>query len=151
VIERMALDGTFHVAKAQFTDAAIQDRVDELARRGVGRPADETIDNVVSNFRGVFRMRDAQLHVTRLDFTVDGAAVRLAGSYDTARELLDFRGELRLQARASQTQVGWKRFVLKIFDPLLDAPGAGTVLPIAITGTRDEPRFSADLKKAILR
>ena len=73
------------------------------------------------------------------------------GNYDTARELLDFQGELRLQARASQTQTGWKRLVLKIFDPMLDGNGAGTVLPISITGARDQPKFSADIKKAIFK
>jgi hypothetical protein len=64
---------------------------------------------------------------------------------------LNFKGELRLKAKASETQTGWKRLVLKIFDPLLDAPGAGTVLPISITGTKDAPKFSADIKKAILK
>jgi hypothetical protein len=86
-----------------------------------------------------------------LTFSVEGASVRLAGNYDTARELLNFNGELRLRAKASQTQTGWKRLVLKVFDPMLDGPGAGTVLPISITGTKSAPKFGADLKKAILR
>jgi hypothetical protein len=150
VIERMDLDGTFNVAKARFTSKTIQDRVDELARRGSGRPTDTTIDDVVSNLRGSFRLQDARLQLRSLTFSVEGASVRLAGAYDIRRELLDFRGELRLQARASETQTGWKRTVLRVFDPLLDAPGAGTVLPISITGTRDNPKFAADLKKAIL-
>jgi hypothetical protein len=151
VIDKMSLDGTFRVAKAQFTSESIQDRVDELARRGRGRPTDMAIDDVASNFRGTFRLREARLHLNPLTFSVDGASVRLAGNYDTSRERLNFNGELRLQARASQTQTGWKRLVLRVFDPLLDAPGAGTVLPISITGTKSAPKFGADLKKAILR
>jgi hypothetical protein len=151
VIDKMDLAGTFRVATARFTSETIQNRVDELARRGLGRPNDSEIDDVVSNFRGTFHLRDAKLHLNPLTFAVDGATVRLAGHYDTARELLDFRGELRLQATVSQTQTGWKRVVLKIFDPMLDGPGAGTVLPISITGTRDQPKFGADIKKAILR
>jgi hypothetical protein len=150
VIDRMDLAGTFRVDNARFTSAAIQNRIDDLARRGLGRPGDAAIDNVVSNFRGAFHLRQAQLHLKPLTFAVEGAAVRLTGHYDTARELLDFRGELRLQAKVSETQTGWKRVVLKIFDPMLDGPGAGTVLPISITGPRDQPRFGADLKKAIL-
>ena len=39
--------------------------------------------------------------------------------------------------------------VLTIFDPMLDGKGAGTVLPISITGTREQPKFAADIKKAI--
>jgi hypothetical protein len=151
VIERMDLVGTFNVAKAQFTSETIQNRVDELARRGVGRPTDETIDDVASDLKGSFHLSDGQLDLRSLTFRVEGATVRLAGRYDIAREWLDFKGELRLRARASQTQTGWKRFVLRVFDPLLDAPGAGTVLPISITGTRSQPKFGADLKKAILK
>ena len=149
--DRMEVAGTFHVAKAQFTSEAIQDRVDELARRGVGRPKDETIDDMTSNFHGSFRLDNGRLHLRPLSFSVDGATVLLTGQYDTASELLDFQGELRLQAKASQTQTGWKRLVLKIFDPLLDGPGAGTVLPISVTGSRDQPKFSADIKKAIFK
>ena len=95
-------------------------------------------------------MTNARLQLRSLTFSVEGASVSLAGSYDIQRELLDFKGELRLRAKASQTQTGWKSLVLKVFDPLLDAPDAGTVLPISITGTRDQPKFAADIKKAIL-
>jgi len=150
VIERMDLDGTFEVASARFTSETIQNRVDELSRRGVGRPQDETIDDVASNLRGSFRLKNAHMTIRALTFSVRGAEVRLAGGYDVKSERLDFRGTLRLQARASQTQTGWKSLVLKVFDPLLDGDGAGTVLPISITGTREQPKFSVDVKKAIL-
>ena len=151
VIERMVLEGTFEVAAARFTSAAIQDRIDELSRRGQGRPRDQTIDDVASNLRGSFLLKDARMVVRSLSFRVRGAEVRLAGSYDVATERLDFAGTLRLQARASRTQTGWKSIVLRLFDPLLDANDAGTVLPISITGTRKNPKFAADLKRAVLR
>lgn len=151
VIDRMDLGGTFVVSHAQFTSDAVQARVDELSRRGVGRPKDETIDNVASNLSGSFRLKNGHMSIPRLSFTVQGAEVRLAGGYNLHSERLDFRGTLRLQARASKTQTGWKSFVLKIFDPLLDGPGAGTILPITISGTKDQPKFAADLKKALLK
>ncbi|MGH9173612.1 MAG: AsmA-like C-terminal region-containing protein, partial [Vicinamibacterales bacterium] len=151
VIERMDLEGTFDVQSARFTSPAIQNRVDELSRRGRGRPADQTIDDVASNLRGAFRLRNAHMTVRSLSFRVQGAEVRLAGGYDINSERLDFRGTLRLQAKASQTQTGWKSLVLRVFDPMLDDKGAGTLLPITVTGTRDQPKFGADLKKAILK
>lgn len=151
VLDRMDLAGAFRVDRARFTAASVQDRVDELARRGMGRPRDESVDNVASNLRGVFRLRDGRLQLKTLTFGVEGATVRLTGGYDVRRELLDFQGELRLRAKVSETQTGWKRIVLKLFDPMLDGPGAGTVLPISITGTREQPRFAADIKKAIFR
>ena len=150
VIERMALAGTFDVASARFTSQAIQDRIDELSRRGQGRPTDQSIDDVASNLRGEFHLDDAHMALRSLTFSVRGAQVRLAGSYDVKSEQLNFAGTLRLQARASQTQTGWKSMVLKVFDPLLDAQDAGTVIPITIVGTRQQPKFGADLKKAVL-
>jgi hypothetical protein len=148
VIERLRLDGTFHVASARFT-TAIQERVDELSRRGQGRPGDEKIDNVASDFRGSFLLQNARMTLRSLRFRVRGAEVRLAGTYDIEGERLNFHGTLRLQARASRTQTGWRSILLRLFDPLLDGEGAGTVLPITITGTRDNPKFGVELKKTL--
>lgn len=148
VIDRMDLAGSFVLARAQFTES-IQDRIDELSRRGQGRPQDQAVDDVASNMRGTFHLSNGKLAVKSMTFQVEGAQVRLAGVYDVNREVLDFAGELRLRAKASQTQTGWKSIFLKLFDPLLSRDGAGTVLPITITGTKDAPKFGADIKKAV--
>jgi hypothetical protein len=90
------------------------------------------------------------LRLPRLTFEVEGAQVALAGTYGVRSEQLDFRGELRLRAKMSQTQTGWKSLVLKVFDPLFDKDGSGTVLPIVVSGTRDQPKFGVNMKKALL-
>jgi len=151
VLDRMELAGSFALASARFTSQTIQARIDDLSRRGLGRPKDEAIDDVASNMRGVFRLSGGRLAVRPLTFEVDGAQVRLAGSYGVRSERLDFGGELRLKAKVSQTQTGWKSIVLKLFDPLFRRDGAGTVLPIRITGTRERPEFAADFRKAVFR
>jgi hypothetical protein len=151
VIDRMDLDGTFQVQRVLFRSETIQDRIDELSRRGRGRPADKSVEDVASNFRGAFRLKGGQMTLRSLAFRVEGAEVRLSGDYGVKSGELDFRGTLRLQARASRTQTGWRSIVLRVFDPLFDGEGAGTVLPIAITGTRDNPKFDVDIKRAIFR
>ena len=151
VIDRMDLAGTFELAAARFTSQAIQDRIDQLSRSGQGRPGDDTVDEVASNMRGVFALRGGRLTLESLSFRVDGAEVQLAGYYDVRSEVLDFSGALRLQAPISQTQTGWKSVVLKVFDPLFRRDGAGTVLPITVTGTRAHPKFGVDVKKALTR
>jgi len=149
VLDRLDLAGTFSLASARFTSAAVQARIDELSRRGRGRPKDESVDDVASDMRGVFHLRDATLSLESLTFAVDGAQVRLGGTYGVRSERLDFRGQLRLRATVSQTQTGWKSLVLKVFDPLFRKDGAGTLLPITITGTSNEPKFGVDMKKAV--
>jgi hypothetical protein len=95
-------------------------------------------------------LRNGTLTLGTLTFDVDGAQVRLAGSYGVQSERLDFRGQLRLRAKMSQTQIGWKSVVLKVFDPLFRKDGAGTVLPITVSGTRAAPKFGVDVKKALI-
>jgi hypothetical protein len=95
-------------------------------------------------------LRNGTLALRSLSFAVDGAQVRLAGTYGVRSERLDFRGQLRLRASVSQTQTGWKSVVLKVFDPLLRKDGAGTVLPITVSGTRAAPKFGVDVRKALL-
>jgi hypothetical protein len=42
---------------------------------------------------------------------------------------------------------GWKSVLAKAIDPLLAKDGAGTVLPIKITGTAKQPKFAVEMKK----
>ncbi len=150
VIDKIDLRGAFSLPAVRFTSESVQARIDELSRRGQGRPNGSAVDDVASNMRGEFRLHGGVLSLPRLTFDVEGAQVSLAGTYGVRSEQLDFRGELRLRAKMSQTQTGWKSLVLKVFDPLFDKEGSGTVLPIVISGTRDHPKFGVDMKKALL-
>ena len=86
-----------------------------------------------------------------LRFGVRGALVQLNGYYVLRGGALDFRGSVRLDARASQTMTGWKSVLAKAVDPLLAKDGAGTVLPIKITGTAKQPKFGVEDEEDILR
>jgi hypothetical protein len=50
-----------------------------------------------------------------------------------------------MQAKLSKTVTGKKSFFLKLADPFFKKDGAGSVVPIRISGTRDEPKFALDL------
>jgi VCBS repeat-containing protein len=47
-----------------------------------------------------------------------------------------------MQAKLSQTMTGAKSFFMKAIDPLFSKNGAGTELPITITGTQENPVFA---------
>jgi hypothetical protein len=51
------------------------------------------------------------------------------------------QGHLRMQAKISQVVGGKKSIFLKAIDPFFAKNGAGTDLPISITGTHDKPVF----------
>jgi hypothetical protein len=144
IIDRLRLDGTFGIGAAQFASATIREKLEGLSRRGQGKPQDEDAGSAVSELKGSFVLRDGAITFRNLSFGVTGATVELAGSYGLRSEKLDFHGTLRLQAKLSQTMTGVKSFFLKPFDVFFRKNGV-TVLPIKVTGTRDQPQFGLDL------
>jgi uncharacterized protein involved in outer membrane biogenesis len=147
VPERLYLKGQFRVASARFSSTKVQDKIDELSRRGRGRPGDKTVDNVASDLRGNFVLDNGRLTLTPVSFGVRGALIHLQGVYSLTHRRVDFAGTARLDARVSQMVTGWKRLPLKIFDPIFARDGAGTVLPIRIVGPVRKPEFKVEVRK----
>ena len=145
VIEAIKLAGNFTITRGRFASDLVQDKVDELSRRGQGKPKDAEIDNVLSTFSGTYAMGNGVLRLPRFEFNVNGAAVTLAGQYAMRGEQLDFTGHLRLKAKISQTTTGFKSFLLKAVDPFFRKQGAGAVLPIRISGPVQKPEFKLNL------
>ena len=145
--ERLVLEGEVDMEKSHFTAASVQQKLDSLSRKAQGQPKNEEISDVLSSIRGDFDLRDGDLTFGHLTFQVPGAAVHLKGSYGLYSEQIDMHGIARLQAKVSQTQTGWKRIVLKPVDPFFSKSGAGTLLPIKITGSRQKPEFGLDRGK----
>ncbi len=77
--------------------------------------------------------------------------MNLEGKYWLASGDIDFTGTARLDATVSQMATGWKHVLLKPLDPLFRRDGAGTVLPIRITGTRGTPSFKLDIGRVLKR
>jgi hypothetical protein len=147
VPRRLYLKGEFHVAKARFASNQVQDKIDELSRRGQGRPGDEKVDNVASDLQGRFELKNGVLTLSPVTFSVRGAFIEMRGHYSLIHSTLDFTGTARMQARVSQMVAGWKRFPLKIFDPLFAKHGAGAVFPISVSGPVKKPEFKVEIKK----
>jgi hypothetical protein len=79
------------------------------------------------------------IDLQNLVFSIEGATLMLDGTYSIRPQTLDFSGQLRLHAKLSQLTTGVKSLLLKPVDPFYEKKGAGAVIPVTITGTRDEP------------
>lgn len=159
VTSRVRLDGTFAIAGARFTSTKFQHEVDQLSLRGQGK-ADQaqqedaalkagnsqaaTAADVASDMRGNFLLANRRLSLSALKYQVPGAQIALGGVYNLNGETLDFHGTARLNAHISQMVTGWKALFLIPVDPIFAKHGAGTEVPIAITGTRANPQFGMD-------
>ena len=144
VIEKLRLNGQFVIKDAKFLRSLIQDRLDQMSRQAQGQPKNQEIDEVVSMMSGRFALANELITMRDLAFGIPGADVKLNGTYNLNNEAIDFHGDLRLQAKLSQTQTGWKRLALKPVDPFFAKNGAGLYTKIKITGTRKEPKLGRE-------
>jgi hypothetical protein len=149
VVKKLVLDGKFEIQSAEFPERKVQEKVDKLSDAGTSG-SDEAVaplreERVLSDIRGSFELSNGVMTLSSLGFTVPGAQVRLEGTYGLETEKMDFRGELRLDAKLSETTSGIKSFLLKLVDPLFEKDDAGAVVPVKITGTPDKPSFGVEV------
>jgi AsmA-like C-terminal region len=147
VSNRIKLSGTFQVSGAHFTNEKIQGKIDAISMRSQGKPKlaqDNIPDNVPSEVNGTFNLADGTISFSQLQFHVPGTQVNLTGVYSLDGNQFDFHGKARLDAKLSHMVTGWKSILLKPADPFFSKNGAGTEIPVKITGTKSEPHFGAD-------
>ncbi len=139
MIKKMTLDGSFAVTSARWSNSEVREKLQSFSRHAQGQPSDEDAGSAVTDMKGVFALKNDVIHFSQLTFSVPGAGVELAGTYDIGGRKIDMQGKLKMQAKLSQTVTGVKSFFLKAIDPFFSKNGAGTELPITITGTEDKP------------
>ncbi|MGB9147068.1 MAG: hypothetical protein WCC14_14670, partial [Acidobacteriaceae bacterium] len=159
VIDKLQLKGTFSLDGIHFTSDKIQNKVDELSLRGQGKPKEAQQEgdamkngnsqqavaaDVASQMRGNFTLANGKVSISTLNYLVPGAEVALSGDYTLDGEALNFTGTARLDAHVSQMVTGWKSWLLKPVDPFFAKNGAGTEVPVKITGTRSSPQVGLD-------
>jgi hypothetical protein len=147
ISDRLKLAGNFHVSDSHFTSEKIQSKVGALSLRSQGKPKlvnASMTDEVLSDIEGRFGLSRGVLSFNQLQFTVPGTEVNLTGKYSLDGNQFDFHGKARLQAKISHMTTGWKSVLLKPVDPFFSKHGAGTELPVKITGTRSAPQFGLD-------
>lgn len=145
--KRLIVSGTFELSNATFTGAEVQAKLDDLSRRAQGKPNEEAMVRIPSDFAGAFDLRQSVLKLSRLLFHIPGAELELTGKFDLGNDVVDFAGPVRTQARVSQmVKSRWKRILLKPVDPLFAKDGAGAVFFLQVQGTRDKPDFKVSRK-----
>jgi len=147
IANRLKLAGSFEIPAGHFTNDKLQDRIDSLSVRslgknGTGRGRADPV--VTSDLEGRFTLNQGILSFSYLHFLIPGTHADMTGKYSLDGNTFDFHGVLRLDAKLSQMTTGWKSILLKPVDPFFQKHGAGTELPFKITGTREAPRFGLD-------
>jgi hypothetical protein len=150
VHKRLTLKGVFNLDQVHFASEKIQGRITDLSLRGQGLPhevkgADPNM--VHSTMQGDFQMAAAVITLPALTYTVPGATIQLKGTYGVEGGALDFAGTAKLNATVSQMVGGVLGALLKPADRIFKKDGAGTEVPIRISGTREDPHFSVEFNR----
>src|SRR5258708_4101080 len=146
IANRLKLAGDFHVLSAHFTNEKVQGKVDSLSLRSLGskQAREGNQPDVPVELQGMFTLREGLLSFSFLHFLIPGTQVDMTGNYSLDGREFDFHGKARMNAKLSQMTKGWKSILLKPVDPFFSKNGAGTEIPIKITGTQSEPRCGLD-------
>src|SRR5215470_3199314 len=145
VTDRLRLAGTFHISAAHFSNEKLQSKVNALSIRSQGRPKKDAVpDDVLSEMNGTFKLSDGLLSFLKLHYEVPGTKVDLTGKYSLDGNEFDFHGKARMDAKLSHMVTGWKSVLLKPVDPFFSKHGAGTEVPVKVTGTKSAPHLGLD-------
>jgi len=148
VTQKLGLKGGFTLRAIHFVNPEWQDKVDMLSlrARGQAKQAKPGAEDVSSRMTGRFGMGNGKLQFSRLDYSLPGADVNLAGVYSLDGNELNFDGKVRTKAALSNmVATWWKSWLLKPVDPFFHKHGAGAEIPIKISGSKGSPKFGLDL------
>lgn len=151
VRDRLAMNGQFSLKRGEFTDTAVQAKLQELSRRSQGKGVEEQTSRVLSDMSGRFDLARGVMTIPSLTFSVPGAKVAMNGTFGLAKGDIDFAGTLRMQAKMSQVVGGLKSVFIKPFDWMFKRNDAGAVVPIKVTGTRESPKMGVQVGKILTR
>ena len=146
--ERLEVSAQFALTQGQFSNPAVQDKVDVLSRKGLGQPQNNEIAHVPSHLTASMHSRKGVIDFTSIRFDVPGAQLHLQGTYTLGNGDLAFNGDLFLDAKLSQTMTGAKSFFLKPIDPFFRGKNGGARIPVKVEGTKDHPVFGMGHEKA---
>jgi hypothetical protein len=144
-LDKMILDGDFGVGDASFTSQELAEKLANLSRHALGEPNDQQAGSAVSDLSGHFHVENAVATFSNLHLSIEGANLFLDGTYNLKGGELNFAGKLQLKAEISQTVSGVKSVLLKPLDPLFKKHGAGTEVPVRITGTVQSPEIGVSV------
>lgn len=149
VLQRLSIAGSVNAEHLTFSSAAVQEKIDDLSRRGRGKPQDKSIRNVPSRMKTTFTLEKGVFRYSNLTFAVPGATINVNGTHSLRSRAVDLGGVVLLTASASQTMTGFRSWLLKPFDALFRRNGAGTRVVLTVGGTQDEPKVDVDFGRTL--
>jgi hypothetical protein len=146
-LQEIQLNGKFVINNARFSSPATQTKLEKLSKRAEGHPDQPPTYTPVSLLSGSVDLHGGVAYLSNVLFQVDGADANGGGTFDVEDKKVDLNGKLRMRAELGDTTKGFKGALLKLISPFYKKHGAGSDVPVSITGTSSHPKFAVHLMK----
>jgi hypothetical protein len=147
-LKRLKLQGKVALASMHFVTAQEKQKMDSFSARVQKDPPPSPGDDppaVTAQAESDTRFEGGTAYFPNIQFQMPGARAHLHGTFNLLDTKVHLTGMVALQQSLPHAETGWKAVLLKPLAPFFRRKPAGAVVPIAVTGTAQQPRIGADL------
>ncbi|MGA8532052.1 MAG: AsmA-like C-terminal region-containing protein [Acidobacteriaceae bacterium] len=147
-LKRVRLRGKVSLAGMHFATPEEKDKMDAFsARVSKDSPPDAKSDPpaVTARAESDARFDNGMAYFRDIRLQMPGARAHLHGTFNLLNQQVHLTGKVALQRSLPHAETGWKAVLLKPLAPLFRHKRAGAVVPIAVTGTAQQPKIGEDV------
>lgn len=151
-LRRLGLKGEVSVDQMQFVKPDTRQKVDAFSARVRKDPAGDPKKDAPGDPPGVkatawtqTTFQHGMAYFPDIHASLPGAQAELHGTFNLLDYQIHLTGNVALEKGVSHAVTGWKSWLLKPLSPFFKKKDAGAVVPIAVTGTAQQPKVGQDL------
>ena len=147
-LKRVQLQGKVALDGIHFVTPEEKHEMDSFSERvSKDPPPDSKKDPPAVSAEAVSdtRFDSGMAYFPDIRFQMPGAKAHLHGTFNLLDAKVHLTGTAALQRSLPHAVTGWKAVLLKPLAPFFRHKRAGAVVPIAVTGTAQQPKIGADL------
>ena len=143
-LQRLYMNGDFHISGAEFTKEARQVTLDKLSASAAGEKvhANSDLGTVLSDLQGHCVVKDGVATLSNVIFQFPGSTARIRGSFNLISQQVNFQGNLQTEGELSDTQKGIKKLFVKVVVAIHRHRSPQHQIPFKITGAYGDPQFA---------
>lgn len=147
-LKHVQLRGTVALASIHFLTPADKQKMDAFSARVDRDPPPDAKDDpppVTAEAESDTRFDNGMAYFPDIQFRMPGARAHLHGTFNLLDARVHLTGKVALDRSLPHAVTGWKAVLLKPLAPFFRHKHAGAVVPIAVTGTAQQPKIGEDV------
>ncbi|HEX3661343.1 MAG TPA: hypothetical protein VHU89_07915 [Acidobacteriaceae bacterium] len=147
-LKRVTLKGKATLSGMYFVTPREKEKMDDFSARVEKDPPQDAKDDppaVTAEAESDTRFDNGMAYFPDIQVRMPGARAHLHGTFNLLNARVHLTGKVALQRSLPHAVTGWKAVLLKPLAPFFRHKRAGAVVPIAVTGTAEQPKIGEDV------